>query len=263
MLFQVSTPIEEKMKKSRFLWLRNWFSLLGDPKKILALPHLSGYFKDWRRFSRHSSPQRLLFRESFPCLSDRTSTTLFDPHYFYQAAWLSRQLATTRPTNHVDIGSSIGMIAVLSAYVPMIFLDFRPLNVDLGGMMPIAGDSLSLPFSDNSLESLSSLHVIEHIGLGRYGDPLNPQGSQHAAKELARVLSPGGKLYVSIPVGRERIQFNAHRVFNPSTVRDMFAELKLISFGLIDDNGSLIQTADFSSAATCEYGCGLFEMTKE
>lgn len=251
------------MDKSRFLWLKNWLNLLGDPKKIIALRHLPGYFRDWRRYSRLSYRQRLLFRESFPCLSDRTSITPFDPHYFYQAAWLSRQLAVTRPKKHVDIGSSIGMIAVLSAYVPTVFLDYRPLKVDIDGMMPVAGNSLSLPFSDNRLDSLSSLHVIEHIGLGRYGDPLNPLGSQRAAKELARVLSPGGKLYVSIPIGRERTQFNAHRIFNPSTVRDMFAELKLISFGLIDDGGRLIQPATFSSAADCEYGCGLFALTKE
>jgi hypothetical protein len=251
------------MKKMQFNLIKNWLGLLGDSRKILSLRYLPGFFEDWRTYKRLSGSERLQKSESFPCLSDRTTHTPFDPHYFFQSVWLSRRLANILPETHIDIGSSIAMVAVVSAYVPTIFIDYRPLNVNIDNMIPIAGNSLSLPFADNQLNSLSSLHVIEHVGLGRYGDQLNPHGSQLAAQELVRVLAPSGRLYVSVPVGRERTQFNAHRVFNPSTVRTMFADLKLVSFGLIDDDGHLSQPADLSSAAVCEYGCGLFEMTKK
>ena len=204
----------------------------------------------------------LYAKDSFPCLSDWTPYTPFDPHYFYQSVWLSRRLVETGQPKHVDIGSSITMLAVTSAQVQTIFVDYRPLKVQIDNLVPIAGSLLKLPFADNRLGSLSCLHVIEHIGLGRYGDPLNPQGTKLAARELARVLKPGGKLYVSLPVGRERTQFNAHRVFHPSTVVEMFTGLHLVNFDLIDDGGNWLPRAELSAGAGCEYGCGLFEMTK-
>jgi SAM-dependent methyltransferase len=166
------------------------------------------------------------------------------------------------PRSHVDIGSSIGLIAVIGAYVPTVFVDYRPLKVSIEGLFPVAGDSLALPFTDNQLASLSCLHVIEHIGLGRYGDPLNARGTHLAAMELARVLAPGGKLYLSTPVGYERTQFNAQRIFNASSILAMFEGLRLEKFSLVDDAGHLIQPADVALGETCQYGCGLFEMTK-
>lgn len=250
------------MNRCLFDLLKNWTGLVVDHRKILSLQYFPRYVVNWIKYRKMVSAERFYFKDSFPCLSDWTPYTPFDPHYFYQSVWLSRRLVESKPEVHIDIGSSITMLAVISAYARTVFVDYRPLKVQINGFVPVAGNILGLPFSDNQLVSLSSLHVIEHIGLGRYGDPLKPKGTYLAAKELERVLSPGGKLYLSIPVGRERTQFNAQRIFSPSSVQDMFTDLKLVSFGLIDDDGHLIQPADFSSAAACEYGCGLFEMTK-
>jgi hypothetical protein len=58
------------------------------------------------------------------------------------------------------------------------------------------------------------MHVIEHIGLGRYGEALDPDGDLKAIRELVRVLAAGGNLLVVVPVGRPRIQFNAHRIYD-------------------------------------------------
>ena len=251
-----------KLKKGAFNLLRNWTSLFGDPRKMLALRYFPRYISDWLRYRRLPDSEGLLLKDSFPCLADWTPYTPFDPHYFYQAVWLARRLADLTPPSHVDIGSSIAMIAVTSAYVPTIFVDYRPLKVEVKGVFPVAANLLTLPFGDGQLSSLSCLHVIEHIGLGRYGDPLIPKGTHIAAKELARVLAPGGKLFLSMPVGRERTQFNAQRIFRPLTILAMFEGLRVENFGLIDDGGNLIQTAELSIGEACEYGCGLFEMTK-
>lgn len=200
--------------------------------------------------------------DSFPCLSDATATTGFDAHYFHQGAWLARCIAEARPTRHLDVGSSVMTIGVLSAFVDTLFLDYRPIDVRLPGLETRPGDLLALDLPGGSVPSLSCLHVIEHVGLGRYGDPLDPAGSAKAATELARVLAPGGSLYLSTPVGRERICFNAHRVFAPSTVARMFAGLELAEFSFVDDTGTLRRGEPLDSAAAMDYGCGLFRFVR-
>src|SRR5262249_57025882 len=106
--------------------------------------------------------------------------------------WLARSLAQSRPATHVDIGSSVTAMGVLSAHVPVIFIDYRPLRVRLAGLTSVAGDITRLPFADKSVVSLSSLHVIEHIGLGRYGDPIEPAGALMAPRVLPPALADRG-----------------------------------------------------------------------
>jgi SAM-dependent methyltransferase len=129
----------------------------------------------------------------------------------------------------------------------------------MSGLLPIAGDITRLPFKDQSQASISCLHVIEHIGLGRYGDPLDPRGSERAAAELARVVEPAGRLYLSVPIGRERVCFNAHRVFSPLTIVRLFDRLELEQFSVVDDAGRLLEGVTPAQADDLEYGCGLFE----
>jgi SAM-dependent methyltransferase len=226
---------------------------------IGALPR---YLSDWLIYKRAAQDQQLALRDSYPCLTDRVGATPFDPHYFFQAGWLARRLQEIKPSWHVDVGSSVMMINVLSAGVKTAFVDYRPLRVQLSNFISLAGDILRLPFRDSSIASLSCLHVIEHVGLGRYGDPLNPIGSQLAASELQRVLQPGGRLFLSAPVGRERVCFNAHRVYAPGTIHSFFQVLHLESFSLIDDKGRFMEHVPLDAGSMLEYGCGLFEFSK-
>lgn len=242
--------------------LRNWASAFLVPRPLVGAFYLHEYIRDWRRYQGMASTVKLQWRDSYPCLVDRVAATPFDPHYFYQGAWLARRLSESKPDLHVDIGSSALTMSVVSATSPTVFLDFRPLKADLKQFTSIAGSVLQLPFATASIRSLSCLHVIEHIGLGRYGDPLDPSGSVRAAHELLRVLAPGGRLYLSLPVGRERVCFNAHRVFSPSTVKAWFQDLALVQFGLVDDDGRFTESSQIESGDALEYGCGLFDFTR-
>ena len=77
--------------------------------------------------------------------------------------------------------------------------------------------------------SLSSICVVEHIGLGRYGDPLDPRGSEKSISEIIRVLKPGGDLYFTVPIdAADKIYFNAHRSFTRGHVLELFGALKLM-----------------------------------
>ncbi len=238
-----------------------WGAAFLGSQFLTGLVGLPRYLADWRAY-RRAATQPVSFRDSYPCLTDRLQATPFDPHYFFQAAWLARRLQAQRPALHVDVGSSVMMLSVISASVKTAFVDYRPLEVRLANLTPLAGDILQLPFRDGSVSSLSSLHVVEHVGLGRYGDPINPAGTRQAAAELARVLMPGGRLFLSVPVGRERVCFNAHRVHAPATIQAYLSSLKLASFALVDDSGHYHERASFHDASGQDYGCGMFEFVK-
>jgi len=218
--------------------------------------------EDWFAFRRQAGPWSAGIADSFPCLADRLPTTPFDPHYFYQGNWLARRLAAAKPRRHVDIGSSVLTIGVLSAHVPTVFVDYRPLVVRQSGLTSVAANITCLPFADRSLASLSCLHVIEHIGLGRYGDPINADGARIAAEELQRLVAQGGAIYLSTPIGRERVCFNAHRVFAPATILSFFPQLRLTSFSYVSDDGTLHEDVAPAAVPPLEYGCGFFELQR-
>jgi len=232
------------------------------PRPLVGLLYLPRFFSHWIRYAKSENAQKIRVLDLQPCLGDWSTHTPFDAHYFYQGAWLARRVRAAKIIKHVDIGSSVLTISVLSAHVETVFVDYRPLKVSLPGLTSIAGNILDLQFPDDSIESLSCLHVIEHIGLGRYGDPIDPLGSVKAALELQRVVSRGGSLYLSLPVGRERVCFNAHRVHSPISVLQMFPQLKLIEFSYVDDAGQFCEMKSVEDAVSCEYGCGMFHFQK-
>jgi SAM-dependent methyltransferase len=122
----------------------------------------------------------------------------------------------------------------------VVFWDIRPPNFRLPNLEYRNGSILEIPLPGRSVISLSCLHTIEHIGLGRYGDPIDPQGTDKAVRELARILAPGGRLLLSCPIGRERVCFNAHRILHPERVIQLLPELSLKEFSAVGDpdNGS-------------------------
>lgn len=194
-------------------------------------------------------------------LHDHTATTNFDRHYIYHTAWAARVLRQSQPSHHVDIGSSLYFVAIASAFVPIDFYDYRPAELDLDGVSTNFADLTNLPFADRSLTSLSCMHVVEHIGLGRYGDAVDPDGDLKAMRELQRVIAPGGSLLFVAPVGRPRIMYNAHRIYAFEHVVDGFPQLRLQQFALSPDapgDGGLIVDADPALVARQEYACGCF-----
>jgi SAM-dependent methyltransferase len=240
--------------------LRRWIGAFVDLKRAAYAPQVFRYFRNYHAFRRLGG--KLRFGDSFPCLTDRTRFTGFDPHYFYQAVWIARRLAEVRPAEHVDVGSHHMILAVLSGFVRCTSIDYRPLAITLPNLESRQGSILDLPLKDGSVASLSCLHVIEHIGLGRYGDPLDVEGGAKALGELSRVLAPGGRLYLVTPVGRPRIEFDAHRVFDPVALVKCLPELRLISFSAVDDHRQFHSKADPSSFAGADYACGMYEFTR-
>lgn len=224
-----------------------------------ALSGMRNYTWFWSQFCAYRRMGgSAALAEAFPQLSDRTATTPFDPHYFFQAAWAARRIAEAGPAEHVDVGSRVDFVGQLTALTRVTFVDVRPLTADLENLVCIEGSVIRLPFADRSLQSVSCLHVAEHIGLGRYGDPLDPSGTVKAAAELERVVMEGGQLLLSLPVGRPRTAFNAHRIHDPYDVVAMFPDMRLVEFAGVDDRGEFRRPRELDELRSCDYGCGMF-----
>jgi SAM-dependent methyltransferase len=239
--------------------VKDWVKQIVNPLDVFhGLVGYARYLADWRRYSHLPGAERIELINTYPQVHDRTAASLIDAHYFYVNGWAMRRVIATTPQFHIDIASQTIFANLLAASIPSIFMDYRPLYSRMSNLQSLGGNLLALPFANGSVKSLSCLHVIEHIGLGRYGDPLDPAGTLHALAELTRVLAPGGNLYIATPVGAPRLCFNAHRLYAPENIRDMVAGLELIEFSGIDDSGRYMEHITLKTLAESEYACGLY-----
>lgn len=197
------------------------------------------------------------------CLGEKTCKLGFGFHYTYHPAWAARVLARTKPARHIDIGSTINFVVIISAFIKTDYYEYRPAEFKLDNLSSHKADLLCLPFEDSSVESLSCMHAIEHIGLGRYGAPIDPNGDLKAIAELKRVLADGGSLLVVVPVGRPRIKYNAERIYSYEMIMDYFRDLKLREYLLITDEGDLVYSALPKMTDSQFEGCGCFWFMKE
>jgi len=229
----------------------------------------------WRKFRRdfHEFQSQsalgqarfpLRWSDRFPCLDDATGYTSFDWHYVFHTAWAARLVAANSPARHTDIASSLYFNSIVSAFVPVDFYEYRPVALNLSGLETRHADLLALPFEDQSVPSLSCMHVVEHVGLGRYGEPIDADGDLKAMAELRRVLAPGGSLFFVVPVGRPQIQFNAHRIYSHRQIVEAFAGLELAEFSLQPDfpRCELVRNASPALADEQRYGCGCFHFVR-
>ena len=193
-----------------------------------------------------------------PMLQDATSKTQFDAHYVYHPAWAARIVKKINPDKHIDISSTLHFCSQLSAFIPVEFYDYRPAELSLDNLTSGKADLINLPFADQSISSISCMHTIEHVGLGRYGDPLEPDADLKAIIELKRVVKKGGSLLLVTPMGKPRIQFNAHRIYSFQMINDLFDEFELADFSLVTDNNQFLSPAPVAIVENQKYGCGCF-----
>lgn len=236
-------------------------------KKILRILQTPFILSDYFRFFGLKKVKRFNCNivDAYPCVKDKTIKTGFDRHYVYHTSWASRKVKEINPEFHTDISSSLFFAGIVSAFVPVKFYDYRPADLILNNFESLQVVLLKLPFENNSIKSLSCMHVVEHIGLGRYGDKLDYDGDLKAINELKRVLSVGGSLLFVVPIGKEaKIQFNAHRIYTYAQIVDYFSGLTLKEFALIPENsGKMIFAQEAVEKLESEnYACGCFWFIK-
>ena len=228
-------------------------------KPIILIKQYIWFVQQFHNFKKMSNNKNFEEVEYFPCLFDNLNYTPLEPTYFFQDSWAAKKIFEIKPIHHYDVGSSAKTIGILSQFVPITMIDIRPIELELENLYFKEGSILELPFKDNSLETISSLCVVEHIGLGRYGDPLDPYGSEKAIKELKRVLKIGGIILFSVPVDSEnKIYFNAHRAFTRDYVLELFD-----GFSLLEERYHYGTKMYDSYNQSKGFGTGLYMMRKE
>ena len=256
--------------------LTSFSKLFGfDPEKSFGnIAALGWYLADLKAFRRQQakSASSFNFGKLYPCLEDkRAEGGTATGHYFHQDLLVARRIHQRAPTRHVDVGSRIdGFVAHVASFRSIVVMDIRNIPSVIPNIEFIQADLMRFPAPNlaGQFDSLSCLHALEHFGLGRYGDPINADGHLVGLKNITALLAPGGKFYFSVPIGPQRIEFNAHRVFSVSYLLDCLkGNFHIDGFSYIDDKGDLHEHASLTAADVernfgCTYGCGIFEATK-
>ena len=206
-----------------------------------------------------------------PMLNDsQEQSGISKGHYFHQDLLVASYIFKSNPTNHIDVGSRVdGFVAHVASFRKIQIIDIRNLNEIWHENISFI--KLDLTNDDNfSLlsDSVSCLHAIEHFGLGRYGDTVDPNGHIKGFNNILKIVKKKGTLYISFPISKNNeIHFNSQRVFNPNDIFNWPAKenkIFLKKFDYVDGNGNLhlnIKINDIENIK--EYGCGIYTFTKE
>ena len=264
----IRMKIKQSLIKIHFIFCQYGLDPLIFLRSLRGFPI---YLRDWFAF-RKDFAGTMKFK---PCLHDRYQEGgATKSEYFWQDLLVARAIHAAKPVKHVDIGSRVdGFVAHVASFREIEVFDVRPISTAVPGVVFCEADLMnptSLPKTLNGgyCDSLSCLHAIEHFGLGRYGDPINPEGYQRGIANMAQLLQPSGTFYLSTPIGLERVEFNANWVFDPRSIISCAETAGLMLQKLIvitPANGprpSAIHTQVISELALHHYQLGLFIFTK-
>jgi len=231
------------------------------------------FANDMKEFlSQRGSDDTFRWGQLYPILiekQDEGGTMKGD--YFHQDLYVAQQIYKANPQKHLDIGSRTdGFVAHVASFREIELIDIRPIRSQVKNIVFRQADLMQLPEDlKDYCDSVSSLHAIEHFGLGRYGDPIDYSGYLKGIENIAQILKTGGTFYFSVPIGPQRVEFNAHRVFSLEyLIRILSPNFIIKSFSYVSDRGDLTENAaltekSIQSNFSCWYGCGIFILEKK
>lgn len=265
---QIMTALS-RLKRTKLLWLYHWLLAFGIdiPKFIFAVRGLPVVIREYYALRRQNDQSGWKLRFTVPSLHDRYMPAgTASGHYFHQDLLVAQKIFQRNPNKHVDVGSRVdGFVAHVAAFRTIEVFDIRPLETPVTNIVFRQCDLMDSQIEwMDYCDSLSCLHALEHFGLGRYGDSINIHGHLRGFENLHKILQLNGILYLSVPIGPERIDFNGHRVFAINTILEMAKHrFELVEFSLVDDEGDLhvdvaLDHESIANNCNCYYGCGIF-----
>lgn len=232
------------------------------PRRIVsAITGWRRYIRDRRNFLSLKD-QPCAWAAELPMLGEWDESAGSIGAYFFQDQLVARWILQAGPARHIDVGSRIdGFIGSLSVFREVEVIDIRPQTIPVKNVRFHQVDVMADLSAEwlASTDSLSCLHTIEHFGLGRYGDPIDSDGHLKGLRQLKRMVKTGGMFYLSTPIGPQRVEFNAHRVFAAQTLIDWFADdWKILKLAVIDDENRVLEDLDPTAPGVADhFGCKL------
>jgi len=221
--------------------------------------------------SQQGNDSQFPLQFNYRCPADRFEEGgVASGHYFHQDLFVAQKIFARNPDRHLDVGSRIdGFVSHIASFRKIEILELRQITKNVRNIIFHEFDLMS-PVTDfeSCCDSLSCLHTLEHLGLGRYGDRIMVNGHELGFQSLWTILRPRGILYLSVPIGTQRVEFNAHRVFSIQTILEMAKnKFELSGFSYVDDLGDIHINTPLTEEAiersfNCWYGCGIFEFRK-
>jgi len=246
-----------------------------DPKKlaIMLKAKINNTFAtDMKEFlNQKGSDTTFKWGKLYPILIDKQAEGgTMKGDYFHQDLYVAQQIYKANPKKHLDIGSRTdGFVAHVASFREIEMIDIRPIRSHVKNILFRQADLMNLPEDMiDYCDSVSSLHAIEHFGLGRYNDPIDYYGHLKGIENITKILKTGGIFYFSVPIGPQRVEFNAHRVFSLKYLIDILSPNYTIqSFSYVNDMGDLTENAALTEQSvqsnfSCWYGCGIFTLLK-
>jgi hypothetical protein len=238
-----------------------------DPRRMQLATRMPRFLRDVSSWKKLGGTISALY----PVLSDWSDQAgSASSAYFHQDLLVARRIYEAKPSRHIDVGSRIdGFVAHVAVFREIEVADIRPLQSAIHNVRFIQADMMQdAPDLAACTDSLSCLHALEHFGLGRYGDPVDPEGHLKGFQSLIGMLKCGATFYLSFPIGRPVVEFNAHRIFSCEEVLSWpgSAQLTLKRFDYIDDLGTLHENIPVSDiGAECTrliHGCGIYTFVR-
>ena len=234
-----------------------------DPRRLRLARRFPHFLRDLRKWKRQGG----VVSAVFPVLGDWSDQAGdISSAYFHQDMLVARRIYEAQPQRHIDVGSRFdGFVAHVAVFRELDVVDIRPMESKIRNVRFVQADLMqSTAELAASTDSQSCLHALEHFGLGRYGDPIDPKGHLRGFRSLIELLRPAATFYLSFPIGRPAVEFNAHRVFGCLEVLTWPGSelLRLERFDYVDDSGCLHE--DVGNAAIedrCKgliHGCGIY-----
>lgn len=251
----------------------NTFMKIIQYLKKIRKRRVKWYRSDYKLFLQQAKENTdFLIKDNYPCVKDKFMQSGVSAwNYFYQDLSVAKEIYEANPLKHVDIGSRIdGFVAHVAVFREIEVFDIRSLDLKINNIIFKQADLVNdMSMYESYCDSISCLHTIEHIGLGRYGDKINFNGHKLAFNTITSILKKDGVFYFSVPMGNSRIEFNAHRVFSLQYLLNWLTEsFSVTKFSYVDDNGHFFENIPLTDQLIdtncgCFHGCAIFVLKKK
>lgn len=272
-MFKIEDVVLKNITLKKFFYRTyNWLFAFGfDPVKFIrSIRGLRIYFFEYWQFRKQNNKTNIPMKLNAPCLHDRYEDSgTARGGYFFGDLYVAQEIFQNNPQKHIDLASRIdGLVAHIATFRKVEVFDIRKLDITIPNInfTQVNFMSPATQYHDYC-DSLSCLHALEHFGLGRYGDPIDPNGHLKGLISIYQILKNKGVFYLGLPLGEDRIDFNAHRVFSIRKVLELTKDkFTLVKLKIINDFGYPIEKEMTDELMNnnfgCHYGYGIYILKK-